>query len=136
MSIYTQFHQRVCVCMCVRVSILTPSSNGMQERKAQSIRNRKPCLHTCLVFSICTHALQRDINVVYMLQHNSAINISSTTLKIFYKFPRFQPTLHNCNRAILERCLALHTKCKLALNTKAAVFAGVGWGVKKSYFNP
>jgi len=45
MSNYIQFHQ------CVCVSILTPSSNGMQERKAHSIRNRKPCLHTCLMSS-------------------------------------------------------------------------------------
>lgn len=126
MSNYIQFHQCVCVC----VSILTPSSNGMQERKAQCIRNRKPCLHTCLVFSICTHALQCDIKVVYMLQHNSATNISSSTLKIFYKFPKFQPTLHNFNRAFLERCLALHMKCQLALNTKAAIFVPE----KKSYF--
>ena len=81
------------------VSILTPSSNGMQERKAYSIRNRKPCLHTCLVFSLCTHALQCDIKVIYMLQHNSAISISSSTLKKLCKFPKFQPTFHNFNRA-------------------------------------
>jgi len=34
-----------------------------------------------------------------MLQHNSAMNISSSTLKIFYKFLKFQPTLYNFNRA-------------------------------------
>jgi hypothetical protein len=34
-----------------------------------------------------------------MLQHDSAMNISSSTLKIFYKFFKFRPTLNNFNRA-------------------------------------